>query len=375
MTEEDKLFIKENINNDTSKLLFKYHKDENKRFLINQIGKRQKTKVKLPTLFNNLDFVFPQNSKAIEQCSSEISANIKVDYFSGDKFLDLTGGLGIDTYFISKNFKSTYYNEKDIDLYNLANINYPDFNNSNLSAEEFVIKNKLEYDLVYIDPDRRDDNNSKLYKLEDMKPNILEITPKIKSKNYLIKLSPIFDIKELYMYFQKFDVWLISINNELKELLIHIHEDAKSEIKIYIAKDYVISKYNFLNSQSKIDLVDKIKTYLYEPDVAILKASLQDQIAFDFRLNKLNSNTHFYFSNELNDNFPGNIYNVKLKLKYNKKDFAHNNIDSGIIKIRNFDDTLSNIKKKLNIKESNKQYLFFMKDFSEKNICVVCDKL
>lgn len=375
MTEEDKLFIKENINNDTSKLLFKYHKDENKRFLINQIGKRQKTKVKLPTLFNNLDFVFPQNSKAIEQCSSEISANIKVDYFSGDKFLDLTGGLGIDTYFISKNFKSTYYNEKDIDLYNLANINYPDFNNSNLSAEEFVIKNKLEYDLVYIDPDRRDDNNSKLYKLEDMKPNILEITPKIKSKNYLIKLSPIFDIKELYMYFQKFDVWLISINNELKELLIHIHEDAKSEIKIYIAKDYVISKYNYLNSQSKIDLVDKIKTYLYEPDVAILKASLQDQIAFDFRLNKLNSNTHFYFSNELNDNFPGNIYNVKLKLKYNKKDFAHNNIDSGIIKIRNFDDTLSNIKKKLNIKESNKQYLFFMKDFSEKNICVVCDKL
>ena len=208
-----------------------------------------------------------------------------------------------------------------------------------------------------------------------MKPNILEITPKIKSKNYLIKLSPIFDIKELYMYFQKFDVWLISINNELKELLIHIHEDAKSEIKIYIAKDYVISKYNYLNSQSKIDLVDKIKTYLYEPDVAILKASLQDQIAFDFRLNKLNSNTHFYFSNELNDNFPGNIYNVKLKLKYNKKDFAHNNIDSGIIKIRNFDDTLSNIKKKLNIKESNKQYLFFMKDFSEKNICVVCDKL
>ena len=129
MTEEDKLFIKENINNDTSKLLFKYHKDENKRFLINQIGKRQKTKVKLPTLFNNLDFVFPQNSKAIEQCSSEISANIKVDYFSGDKFLDLTGGLGIDTYFISKNFKSTYYYYKYIDLYNLSYINYHYFIN------------------------------------------------------------------------------------------------------------------------------------------------------------------------------------------------------------------------------------------------------
>lgn len=375
MTDEDRLFITENINNDTSKLLFKYHKDENKRFLLNQIGKRQKTKIKLPSLFNNLDFIFPQNSKAIEQCSSELSANIKASYFSGDNFLDLTGGLGVDTYFISKNFKHTYYNEKDLDLYNLANINYPNFNNSNLSAEEFVNNNNLEFDLIYIDPDRRDINNNKLYKLEDMNPNILEIIPKINAKNYLIKLSPIFEIKELNKYFDKFDVWLISINNELKELLVHIHDDAEKKNKIFIVKGEIVSKFLYYYSENNINLKNEINAYLYEPDVALLKANLQDQIAIDFKLNKLNKNTHFYFSDDLIDNFPGNIYKVKSKLKYNKNEFAEKGVDSGIIKIRNFDDNLSNIKKKLNIKESNKQYLFFMKDFSEKNICVVCDKL
>jgi len=375
MNEEDKLFIIENINADTSKLLFKFHKDTNKRFLINQIGKRQKTKSKLPSLFENYNFTFPQNSKAIEQCSSEKSAEAKSNYFKGNNFLDLTGGLGIDTLFFSRNFENIYYNEKNITLYDLAKLNYPTFNLSNLSAADFIENNNTEFDLVYIDPDRRDDSNRKLYKLEDLQPNILEIILKLKSKEFLIKLSPIYEIKELDKYFDNYDVWLISIDNELKELLVHIKADAVRKIKLLIIKDGNINEFNYDFSDTKLDLENNIANYLYEPDVAVLKANLQDQIGKEFNLNKLNMNTHFYFSDVLNNEYPGNIYKVKSKLHYNKKEFKTQGIDSGIIKIRNFDDTLSNIKKKLSIKENNKQYLFFMKDYHDKNICVVCDKI
>lgn len=287
----------------------------------------------------------------------------------------MTGGLGIDTLFFSRNFENTYYNEKNITLYDLAKLNYPTFNLSNLSAADFIENNNTEFDLVYIDPDRRDDSNRKLYKLEDLQPNILEIIPKLKSKEFLIKLSPIYEIKELDKYFDNYDVWLISIDNELKELLVHIKADAVRKIKLLIIKADNINEFNYDYSDTKLDLENNIANYLYEPDVAVLKANLQDQISKEFNLNKLNMNTHFYFSDVLNNEYPGNIYKVKSKLHYNKKEFKTQGIDSGIIKIRNFDDTLSNIKKKLSIKENNKQYLFFMKDYHDKNICVVCDKI
>ena len=94
MNKEEKEFIIENLDKDVSSLLFKYHQDTNKRFLINQISKRQKIKSKLPSYYNNFDFIFPTSSKSIEQCSSEISALTKSNFFQGENFIDLTGGLG-----------------------------------------------------------------------------------------------------------------------------------------------------------------------------------------------------------------------------------------------------------------------------------------
>lgn len=379
MNKEDIEFIKENINNDTTKLLLKYHTDTNKRFLINQIGKRQKTKFKLPEFYDNLEFIFPQNSLPIEQCSSEISAKIKAELFSGEKngekFIDLTGGLGIDSYYISKNFSKTYFVEPNLELFNLAKQNYPNFIAINLSAEEYINQNQIDFDLVYIDPDRRDKNNKKLFLLKDLKPNILEILNKINSKDILIKLSPIFEISELKKHFEKYDIILISIDNELKELLVHFHNEANFNYKIFIIEKGVKSEFNFQYSNNNITLTNNYYKYLYEPNVAILKANLQNQIANDFSLSKFNINSHIYTSNDKLENYPGNIYEISQILNYKKSDFKISNIDSGIIKIKNFGDTLNVIKKKLNIKESNNKYLFFTKDYNNKSICIICNKL
>jgi 16S rRNA G966 N2-methylase RsmD len=375
MNKEDFEFIKENINNDTTKLLLKYHNDINKRFLINQIGKRQKIKFKLPEFYDNLEFIFPQNSLPIEQCSSEISAKIKAELFKGESFIDLTGGLGIDSYFISKNFNKTYFVEPSFELFNLAKQNYPNFITFNLPAEEFINQNKIDFDLVYIDPDRRDDNNNKLFLLNHLKPNILEILNKINSKQILIKLSPIFEISELKKHFEKYDIILISIDNELKELLVHFHNEAKFNYKIFTIEKDVINEFNYQYSNNNITINNNYYKYLYEPNVAILKANLQNQIANDFKLSKFNINSHLYTSIDKLQNYPGNIYEISQILNYKKSDFKNCKIDSGIIKIKNFGDTLSIIKKKLNIKESNNKYLFFTKDNNNKSICIVCNKL
>ncbi len=385
MNKEEIKFIEENINSNTTKLLLKYDKDSNKRFLINQIGKRQKVKNKLPELSNNYNFIFPQNSLPIEQCSSESTAKIKADLFYGNSLLDLTGGLGIDSYYISKNFKTTYFVEPNLDLFNLAKINHTYFKIFNQSAEEFLEEflkhNPTNFDLIYIDPDRRDSNNKKLFKLEDLKPNILkikeqlEINEKIQSENILIKLSPIFEIKELKNHFESYDIILISIDNELKELLIHLHKNAKLNYKLFIINNDNLKEYNYKLLENKLDITNNYYKYLYEPNVAILKSNLQNQIANNLQLSKFNSNSHLFTKDEILSNYPGNIYQIERILNYKKKDFELNNIDSGIIKIKNFNDTLKIIKNKLNIKESNQRYLFFTKDYNNKSICIVANKI
>ena len=378
MNELDVAFIKENLNNDISKLLFKYSNDPKKKFLINQIDKRQKTKNKLPEFYNNFHFVFPSNSLAIEQCSSEATAKLKRNFFSGDKLLDLTGGLGIDSFYLSNNFNQIFYNEPNPELFEIAKQNYSHLNYKffNNKSEDLVNELTEEFDLIYIDPDRRGKANQKLFKLEDLSPNILELYPKLKFRNLLVKLSPIFEIKEFSKHFNNYNIWIISSEGEVKELLLHISTEIKQNlIKILIINTNNVEEYNYEQKDETCELSDNDFSFLFELNPAILKGNLQESIAVENNFYKINRNTQYLFTNKIIKNLPGKYYKIIKKLKYNKQDFDKNGITTGIIKIRNFDNSITEIKQKLKIKESNSPYLFFTKDNYNKNICFVCERV
>ena len=59
--------------------------------------------------------------------------------------------------------------------------------------------NKEKFDLIYLDPARRDNHNRKVFLLEDLSPNIIEIQEQLSdiSPEILIKLSPLIDIQHL----------------------------------------------------------------------------------------------------------------------------------------------------------------------------------
>ncbi|HSQ46222.1 MAG TPA: hypothetical protein VLM44_04800, partial [Lutibacter sp.] len=66
-----------------------------------QILAKNSCKKKLPIWFNAENIYYP-NKLNIEQTSSEITANYKSDLVSGETFIDITGGFGIDAYFFSQ---------------------------------------------------------------------------------------------------------------------------------------------------------------------------------------------------------------------------------------------------------------------------------
>lgn len=125
LSEAEKAFIKTHQNDEITTLLLQAKKYPNLPIpdLVLQIKARQKAKIKLPEWFENEEIIFPK-MLSVEQCSSEITARFKASLISGQTLIDLTGGMGVDVAYISKNFKKTFYFEQDADLLNITKYNF-----------------------------------------------------------------------------------------------------------------------------------------------------------------------------------------------------------------------------------------------------------
>jgi len=335
--------------------------------LSQQIQGRQIAKNKIPFLLSIKNYYYPTHLN-LEQASSEFTAIYKQSLGLGESFLDLTGGMGIDTYFIGKNFKSITYVEKNQELFEISkhnlNVLFQDKNLDfiNTSAEYFIENNKKHFDLIYIDPSRRI-NGSRKFLLEELEPNIISLKDDMLkvSNKILIKLSSLFDIKECIKKIDNVtEIHIISYKNEVKELLIILENTTNPNPKI-IAIDLFYNQqfqYNYIDEEMAIkpnySLSEK---YIYIPNNSLLKAGCFKLISFQFQLNKLHPNTHIYSSNNLIDDFFGRIFEI-VEYNINKKKLK--GIKANVIS-KNYPLDTNEIKKKYKIVDGGDAYYFFIK--------------
>ena len=100
--------------------------------------------------------------------------------------------------------------------------------------------------------------------------------------------------------------------------------------------------------------------YLYEPNVALLKAGAFKLPSAVYQVHKLDEHTHLYSADTLIADFPGKVYEVDQCFQPNKKlikKYLGNKKVS--VKTRNFPDSVSAIRKKFNLKDGNDAYVFF----------------
>ena len=209
----------------------------------------------------------------MEQCSSEHTASYKSIICNGESCIDLTGGLGIDSFFISKSFKNTIHCEKDLELQFIAQHNFECLQakvESHLSdGIEYLKHTNQSFDLIYIDPSRRNENNTKVVRLEEYSPNIilhLNLLLK-KGKQILVKTSPLLDIKQAMEKLPQLkEIHVIAVNNECKELLFLIDANSSKKQTSIICKDLVKDfTFKFDNEQElncKINLSLPLKVHL-----------------------------------------------------------------------------------------------------------------
>lgn len=297
-----------------------------------QIVGRRKSKLKLSHLYNTAGIIFPPKLN-IEQSSSELTAEFKSTLVSGDTALDLTGGFGIDSLYLSKRFKKIVHVEKDEKLLEIAKHNHAVLGVKNIKhicadGEDYLHSTEEKFDVAYIDPSRRNSAQKKVFKFADCSPDVIGILPILhqKSKSILIKASPLIDIKQGIRELEDvYAVFVVGYDNECKEVLFLISKNKMLPTieSVDLSQNRKLSFSFTLEEEHKVKIsYADPKAYLYEPSAMLLKTGAFKSVANNYNVIKLSANTHLYTSDKLIDHFPGRVFKVENYLKSDSKAVA-----------------------------------------------------
>jgi hypothetical protein len=351
--------------------------------LVTQIEGKRKAEKKLPSWFQTPGILYPP-SISMEQCSSEPTACYKSLLCSGNRLLDLTGGFGVDAWAFSKQIKEVSYCEQQQELVEIVENNFSLLGRKNITvhcndAVSFLKKYNQKFDWIYIDPARRDTHHRRTFLLTDSTPNVILLLPELLqyTDRLMIKTSPLLDIDHAISDLKNVSaVHIIAVKNEVKELLLLMDKNNDKNIKIFtvnLLNDGSAQSLSFFKESVKnADAVFSMpKSFLYEPNAAIMKSGAFNLITNIFPVEKLHKNTHLYTSEIYQDNFSGKIFHILDVLPYK----PIKTIDKANIVVRNFPDTPALIQKKLRINDGGKLFLFFTTLLNNKPSILVCEKV
>lgn len=368
---EAQKFIKDSPGNDITGIALgkSPFKDVSPQELAGQIEGKKRCEKKLP-LWNIAPGIYYPSRLAIEQTSSQVTAEYKSHLIYGSKVVDITGGFGVDSFFFSRSGKETLHCEIDAELSAIAKHNAQMLKADNIdfhvgSGLDFIKQTEQFFDTIYADPSRRV-KSQKVFFLKDCEPDLatnlhLLLT---KAQRILIKTSPLLDIssglKELNQVSQ---IHVVSVKGEVKELLWAIDRGFSDEPKIICAAihDTGTSIFSFFQNEEKKEVIELYSAplkYVYEPDAALLKAGCFKLIASRFNLLKLDKNTHLYTTENFQETFIGKIFTVVNFVDY-KLFSKSNSVNKANVISKNFPLSVEALRKKHRIEDGVDDYLIF----------------
>lgn len=385
LRENEIQFIQENLHRDPVAIALEAAKYPalDMPILVGQIKARQKLKDKMPQWVANKRVFFPP-ALALEQSSSEETAHFKASLVHG-KVVDLTGGMGLDSFAFAKAGCDVEYIERQADLAKITAYNHTELAAGKIQHHtgdslKWLSESAELFDFIYVDPARRDGAGNKVVLLQDCEPNALQLIPYINNKtSLLIKTSPLLDLDRATKELQGVEkIYIVCVKNEVKELLFLKTNNSTDDPEIQVIELNAENPHLFqlkksAELQARILNSDPLN-YLYEPHAGILKAGFFKSAGNN--LLKISPNTHLYTSNVLSTNFAGRSFEVLAVGSMEKKWIQ--SVLPGMkanISTRNFPLNADEIRKKFQLKDGGELTLFAFRDQSNKNRVVLAKKI
>ena len=461
MMEQLAKFVSDHLGDDTSKLLLARGKwpEIDMDLAVNCIESRRKLKGKVQDWYENPRLIFPAKLSA-EQCSSSATGRYKaalaerIAMASGDsigvgkqgqrgnalgsedsigvgkqehrgnaflrsngvlgtsgqvwKIADLTGGLGVDSWFFSQRASEVLYNEMQDVLCNAAGHNFRVLGADNIVVSNNAVGNASEQvsptvllsefgpDIVYMDPARRGEGGKKVFLIEECTPDVLTLREEIFkiSRHILIKLSPMADISMVCDRLGPTcrEVHVVATGGECKELLIWMDREWAEEYHVHAVElpagypESEPSVFTFRPSEERESTAKTVamtdltgKAFLFEPGKAMMKAGAYNLVSRRMDISKLGKSTHYYIftdSDKINIlKSLGKVYEIlrcepldKRTMKTAGKDFPKAEVTA-----RNIPMDTDTLRKKLGVTSGDDAHIFGLKSDSQGNL-ILCTR-
>ena len=403
-------FIAEHSADNVSRLILdrKKYPDIDIDLAVNCIESRRKLKGKVQEWYENPELIFPLKLSA-EQCSSSATGAYKAALAEriagtdkGWRLADLTGGLGVDSWFFSQRASKVIYNEMQQALCDAARHNFKTLEATNITirnsiASEDTISEILfeNVDIVYMDPARRGEGGKKVFLLEDCTPDVMTLKDIIfrHARHILLKLSPMADITMACSRLGDScrEVHVVGAGGECKELLIWMDKEWNEEYTIISTELHPgapLSIFSFKPSEEKSatgsptrSLKDNSPVFLFEPGKALMKAGAFNLISQRFEITKLGRSTHYYTMDNKDTALAlqpyGKVYEILECEQLNKrsiKDFSRK-YPKAEVTARNIEMDTETLKKKMGITSGDDAHIFGLKSDSEGNLIIAARRL
>ena len=449
-------FVIKHLNDDTSRLILDRGKypDIDIDLAVSCIESRRKLKGKVQEWYEQDGMIFPLKLSA-EQCSSSATGKYKaelaqkiaersLDFARDDKeearddkeeaqgdikgwtIADLTGGLGVDSWFFSQKASKVIYCEMQEALCKAATHNYKLLNAENIIVNNLMVTSEsckmlTEYapDIIYMDPARRGEGGKKVFLIEDCTPDVLGLKENLFkiSRHLLIKLSPMADITMVCDRLGDTcrEVHVVATGGECKELLIWMDRDWHQEATIHAVElnsNIPISAFTFRQSENValkdcwqcggIDMPPPARgcmsgrsqatgvngatcqqsaAYLFEPGKALMKAAPYNLIASRFGICKLGKSTHYYIVDSTQKaeelKLYGKVFVIKEWLSLDKRNIKEvgKKYPKAEVTARNIPMDTDTLRKKLGVTSGDDAHIFGLKSDSEGNLLIVADRI
>lgn len=313
---------------------------------------------------------------AAEQSSNEAVAAYHAELVPcGAVVADLTAGLGIDAMTIAG--KAAHIDMHELNpAVNAAlqhNCRVLGLNNATVympgDCIEMLETSGREYDVIFIDPARRDAKNKRTYALQDCTPDVVANLPLLlrHCRRLMVKASPMLDITQTVRELPGVsEIHVVAWRGECKEVLAIVDKgivanplrlyavniDAEGKAEVY--------ETTMVPANPVVDIpVPAPGMYLYEPNAAVMKLGHYSGLTARYPgLLKCGANTEVYLSETLYADFPGRMLAVDdIAVLSDKRLRSLAGTKSNVV-CRNFPMSAADLKKRLKLTDGGDTFTY-----------------
>lgn len=396
----DERFAFDHRTDDAARLALRLagRKDIDTAFVLRQVDGWQRLSRKVPAWAACAALHYPPRL-SVEQASGQAAAEYKACLArrlvpGGGAFADLTGGFGVDFAFVAAHFSRAVYMERNAELCRLARHNFPLVGAGHAEVENIDSTGCLDslgtFDLLLVDPARRDAAGRKTVSLEDCEPDLTLFAPRLLDHAPVVmaKLSPMLDQREAVRRLPGVaEVHLVGAGGECKELLVVLRRDCLSEsatrrvrltcVEISGAESRSFSFEMSDETAAFCPVSERLGPILLDPGPTLTKSGAFRAAGVRFGLSMIGTSTHLYTSDAPCAAFPGRQFAVEAVYGFDKRSLRElrTRLSRANLAVRGFPATVDELRRRLKLADGGDSYLFAAQTAACGRCLILCRRL